>query len=281
MKKTKKIKTLGLCHKPETMGKHYKGRSKKHLSKAQEKALAKGRKVLSYLRTGRKIAEPKEPLLITEGIMEGKKRAKKHAKKLHGTSKKAYKVTHQIERLHGAKDGFNPGNMALDIAGLLTGAIGVSFLASLIPIKNAKIKPLLPLALGIIGLSMPKISKNRFANRAALGSLSIGGYALTKTFLPTMPLMGAADTAEGVGNAIANLPPEEKALLGILPDQLEYQGDPDSDATATTAGTEYIQGDDLEGAPGEMLGETNYLTGDPGEMLGDTEFIGESVSDFS
>jgi len=209
--------------------------------------------------------------------MEGKKRGRKKShKRLHGggiegkSGRGRHVVSHKY--LHGAADGFNPGNIALDIAGILAGAIGLSFIASMIPIKNAKFKSLIPIGAGILGLSMPKIAKNRFLNRASLGAMSIGGYTLTKSLVPKIPLMGATDTAEGIGEAIANLAPEEKALLGILPEQLDEQ---------QTAGEIEYQGS----APGEMLGSggpgdmlgTEMIEGNaPGEMLGAFESVGES-----
>jgi hypothetical protein len=261
---------------PATMGRHYKkGRSKKILSAKQKKSLSKGRKVLSYLRTGRAIAEPKEPILIKEGfIMAGKKKhhkAAKHSAKMHGFEgkKRQKKVHHRVSHyVSGHRDGFDAGAIGLDLAGLLAGAIGLSFVASLVPIKDAKLKTLIPIAAGILGLSLPKLSKHRFINRAALGGLAIGGYTLTKHFIPQIPLMGATDTAEGIGFAIDNLPTEEKAILGILPAQIEDR----------TAGA---QPGEMLGAngPGEMLGEIDMLEGSmPGEMLGEYEPVGASDS---
>ena len=262
-KKVKKARPLGNCHKAaETLGKHFYKRSKKRLSNAQKKSLAAGRKVLKHLRTGRKVAEPLEPLLIREGqIMAGKKRKshRKSSAKMHGFEgkRKRHTVRHVVsgrKYLHGAADGFSPKNIAVDIAGLLAGAIGVSFIASMIPVKNPKMKSLIPIIAGIAGLSFPKLAKNHFINRAALGSLAIGGYSLTKQMLPTVPLMGAADTAEGIGYAIEALPAEEKAILGILPDY-----------SAETYGEDEYNGS----APGEMLGAVEMLEGSaPGEMLG-------------
>lgn len=273
-KYTKKAKKLGNgpnCKTAETLGKHYKGRSKKHLSEKQKKALSAGRKVLKHLRTGRAVSEPKEPILIKEGYLMAKT-TKKHRKttKRHtmqgfdGRRRKRH--SRKGVQLHGAPGGFNAGSLAVDIAGLLAGAIGVSFAASMIPVKDAKIKALIPIALGLVGLSMPKLSKNHFINRAALGSLAIGGYTLTKTFLPSMPLMGASDTAEGIGYAIENLPAEEKAILGIMPtEELEYSGE------VETFGEDDFSGEvETFGAePGEMLGSQ------PGEMLGEYSELGE------
>jgi hypothetical protein len=273
----------------ETMGKHYKGKSKKRLSEKQKKALAKGRKVLSYLRTGRQVSEPKEPLLIKEGfLMASKKRKmsrKQKAALARGRNRAAARRSHGFEGFEGGKKkratvkhsivmrgaaGPDIAGMGVDLAGLLAGAIGLSLLASLIPIKNPKFKALIPMVAGFAGMFVPMIAGNRFTSRAALGGLAIGGYSLTKQLLPKIPLMGAADTAEGIGAAIENLPPEEKAILGILPEQqplIDYEN---------TNGTEEIGGE-----PGEMLGSEpgEMLGSEPGEMLGITERIG-AESDF-
>jgi hypothetical protein len=280
------------CKAAETMGKHYKGKSKKHLSENQKKALAKGRKVLNYLRTGRQVSEPKEPLLIKEGFFMAKKRRKmsgKHkaalargrkryaAKRSHGFEgfsggrKRKPRVSHVVT-MHGASKPDIAG-MGVDLAGLLAGAIGLSLIASMIPIKNPKFKALIPMVAGFAGMFVPMIAGNRFTSRAALGSIAIGGYSLTKQLVPKMPLMGAADTAEGIGAAIENLPPEEKAILGIIPDeqqQLDYSG---TDAIGGTDSIGGEPGETLGNEPGEMLGSM-----DAGEMLG-TESIGEA-SDF-
>lgn len=285
-KKGRKLGTYPGC-KAETLGKHYKGPSKKRLSAAQKKALAKGRKVLSYLRTGRAASEALEPILIKEGrFMAAKKKHHGKGKKVHGFegthSKK--KVSHRVSHvLHGAGAGFDAGGIAVDLAGLLAGAIGLSFVAGMLPVKNPKLKTLVPLGLGILGLSMPKLAKNRFINRAALGGLAIGGYSLTKQLAPALPLMGATDTAEGIGYAIQQLPAEEQAILGLLPDYSgadEYSGE---DYSGETQYSGNLPGEMLgSNEAGEMLGATEMIEGVPGEMLGaeTTEMLLGAESDF-
>lgn len=215
-----------------------------------------------------------------------KKHHKKSTAKTYGfegaSHPKKKRVSHRVSHiLHGAGAGFDAGGIAVDIAGLLAGAIGLSFVAGMIPIKNAKLKTLIPLVAGVVGLSMPKLAKNRFINRAALGGLAIGGYSLTKQLAPGMPLMGATDTAEGIGYAIQQLPAEEQAILGLLPDYSEqYSGEEQNEYSGNQPG-------EMLGSqqPGEMLGATEMLEGMPGEMLGNeaTEMImgrGGDESDF-
>jgi hypothetical protein len=249
---------------------------------------------LNYLRTGRQISEPKEPLLIKEGFLmaKGKRKMSKKQKAAlaRGRKRAAAKRSHGFEGYAGGKKRRkprvshvvtmhgDPGSVAvdtaIDLSGLLAGAIGLSLLSSVIPVKKPLIRPLIAMAAGIFGLFVPVLRENRFGNRAALGSLSIGSYSLLKQLAPKMPLMGAADTAEGIGAAIENLPPEEKAILGILPENPQQQLDYDA-----SGGTEEIGGNE----PGEMLGSEagEMLGNDPGEMLGTTERIGaDDGSDF-
>lgn len=287
------------CKKDETMGKHFKRKSKKRISEKQKKALAKGRNVLSYLRTGRLVSEPKEPLLIKEGFLMAKGKRKMSAKQkaalAMGRKRAAAKRSHGFEGFEGRKKkratvkhsivmrGGDPGpdiaGIGVDLAGLLAGAIGLSFIAGMVPIKNPKFKALIPIAAGIAGLFFPAIASNRFGSRAALGGLAIGGYSLTKQLVPKLPLMGAADTAEGIGAAIENLPEEEKAILGIIPEQvaqnqIEYQGEQfEEDMLGETEMIEGVPGEMLGNLPGEMLGS------EPGEMLGATEMIGAAADD--
>ena len=279
----RKLGTYPGCKKTEnaaTSGKYKKG--KKRLSDKQKRALAKGRKVLNYIRTGRHVSEPLEPILIKEGFLMAKgKGKKKHGKKTHGMAgmegKGKVRVIHKV--LHGDP---GPGGLGLgvDIAGLLAGAIGLSFVASFIPIKQPKIKALIPIIAGLAGLFVPAVNKNRFANRAALGAIAIGSYSMTKQLVPQIPLMGAADTAEGIGNAIMALPPEEKAILGILPENAPQAAG--SQQPGEMLGTDVISGNE----PGEMLG-TDVISGsqEAGEMLGademeGTEVISGEASDF-
>jgi hypothetical protein len=244
---------------------------------------------------GRKVPESKEKILIKEGfLMASKKRKmskKQKAALARGRRRAAGKRMRRLTGYAGGKPAHrkkrahvshvvtyrgDPGpdflGVGVDIAGLLAGAIGLSLVASIIPIKNPKFKSLIPIVAGIAGMMFPAVADNRFGSRAALGSFAIGGYTLTKILVPKIPLMGAADTAEGIGQAIENLPPEEKAILGLLPDesqpQAPFDGDPDNQETTEYLGSE--PGEMLGNEPGEMLGS------EPGEMLGMTETIGEN-----
>ena len=232
------------------------------LTAAQKKALKQGRKILKYLRTGRKISPAKEPLIIREGtFMKGKK--KKSAKKSFTAGgfegKKKYHKRPRA-RLHGELGGFDAVGLGSDIIGLIAGAIAGSALAKFIPIKNVYLKALVPIGLGAIAISIPQLSRIRIAQRAGLGALAIGGYAMTKTAFPKLPLMAGVEDAEGVARAIDGLPEEEKALLGIMPD-----------AAPNAAPDEPRQ---IAQQPGEMLGDISMIDGIPGEMLGE---MGETV----
>lgn len=289
------------CTKAGTAGAPAMKKTKKRLSARQRAALAKGRKVLKGLRKGRKISEPKEPIVLKKGeiVMDGRKSKKsrrKTAKRYHGGEfgRKKYhggefgrrkRRSRKAGRFLGEfGGGFDLAGIGTDAAGIVAGAVGASFVTRLIPIKQTLLQALVPIALGGFVVSNPKWSKQRLINRIGLGALAVGGLAITKALAPKLPLLSGADTAEGVGIAIDNLPAEEKAILGLLPD---YSGE---------AGTDY-QGTDYQGAePGEMLGNqpgemlgtdyqgTEYTGGaEPGEMLGeDFEAVtsGEDGEDF-
>lgn len=135
------------------------------------------------------------------------------------------KVSRKARRYHGGKvrrARRYSGASKMDIIGLATdivavgaGAVGASFIANKVPVKNAKIKAMIPIALGL-GLGLTKFGKSRAAKSAAGGMVAVGTLSLVKQFFPTVPLLTGADDAEGVAGAIAALPDEERALLGYV-----------------------------------------------------------------
>jgi hypothetical protein len=192
-------------------------RGKRHASQKQLAALAKGRKTLKYLRTGRKIATHKEPILIKEGrIMAGKKRhhGKKGTRKHGGEFGGEFGGKRRGRRLYGAA---NPiVELLTDTTGILGGAIATSFIANLIPIKNNIIKALIPIGLGTGTVLFPATAEIRIANRAGYGALAVGLFSLLRALAPKMPLLSGADTAEAIAKAIDQLPDDEKHILGLL-----------------------------------------------------------------
>lgn len=154
------------------------------------------------------------------------KRKSRKAKRYHGVEGKSRRTrrVHGIaggtkhrrraRRLHGAPR-MDLMGLVTDIVGVGVGAVGASFVAQKLPFPNAKIKALIPIALGL-GLGLTKFGRGRVAKSAAGGMIAVGTLSLVKQFFPTIPLLSGADDAETVAGAIDALPDEEKALLGYV-----------------------------------------------------------------
>lgn len=85
------------------------------------------------------------------------------------------------------------------------GAVGSAFIASKLPIANAKIKSAVPLALAIlITLFGRKIPMSK---PLAFGCAMAGVLSLTKQFVPALPLLSGVDSAP-------ELSTEESLMLG-------------------------------------------------------------------
>jgi hypothetical protein len=145
------------------------------------------------------------------GIAGGKRRT--HKRRYHGIA--GTKHRSRVRRYHGGIGKFDVVGLATDIVGVGVGAVGGSFIASKLPIKNAKLKALIPIVLGL-GLGMTKFGRGRVAKSAAGGMIAVGTLSLVKQFFPTLPMLTGADDAESVAGAIAALPSEEQALLGMV-----------------------------------------------------------------
>lgn len=167
------------------------------------------------------------------------KRKSRKAKKMHGFEGKARrsrryhglaggKKHRRARRYHGAPK-MDIMGFATDIISVGAGAVGASFIAQKVPVANAKIKALIPIALGL-GIGLTKFGRNRMAKSAAGGMIAVGTLSLVKQFFPTVPLLSGADDAETVAGAIDALPEEEKALLGYVVngvDGMVVEGDND------------------------------------------------------
>lgn len=212
---------------------------KRTMSAKQKAALAKGRAALKRFHAGKKRTTRKkvarkhttkrvhQPIIITEGeIMAGKKRrtsrrkATRKARRMSGVKTRTRYVTRHAKRRtrrHARLGGIGKLNVmetVTDVAGLAAGAIGASYVAKMVPVKNAKIQALIPLALGI-GLEMTKFGRGKMGKAVAGGAIAVGTLSLVKQFFPTMPLLSGAEDAESVAGAIDALPDEERAMLGL------------------------------------------------------------------
>lgn len=171
------------------------------------------------------------------------KRKSRKAKKMHGFEGKARrsrryhglaggKKHRRARRYHGAPK-MDIMGFATDIISVGAGAVGASFIAQKVPVANAKIKALIPIALGL-GIGLTKFGRNRMAKSAAGGMIAVGTLSLVKQFFPTVPLLSGADDAETVAGAIDALPEEEKALLGMVVSGVDgavIEGDDDAPET--------------------------------------------------
>ena len=217
-----------------------KARRKRKMSAAQRAALAKGRAIMKAKRkthrrtrkgsrrVSRYIPKTLEPIIIKEGTMSGRKR-KHHRKARKSYGFEGVRKHHRARRHHRRLRGdFGIGKVdimgtAQDVAGLAVGAVGSSFVANMIPIKDAKIKAIVPIALGI-GLGMTKFARGRLLKGAAAGAIAVGTLSLVKQFFPTLPLLSGAEDAASVAGAIDALNAEEKALLGLAVDGEGMEG---------------------------------------------------------
>jgi hypothetical protein len=242
-----------------------KRHKKKKLTQKQLKSLRQGRKILKHLRTGRKIAEDREPIIIKEGrLMAGKrKKGKKVKHTIYGNpsgfeGKRGKKRGSRGRYMHGASEKFNIIETGADVIGLIGGAVIGSAAGKFTPIKNNIAKSLVPFSLGIIGIAVPLLSKMRFVNRLALGSLTIGGMSLLRIVWPAAPLL-AGETAETVAAAIDNLDDEQRAIMGLLPapetageGDDEFTGEMPASETAGEDGRGDFEGEDAPLSPAHM-----------------------------
>jgi len=109
------------------------------------------------------------------------------------------KETKTTKRKHHSLSGsnrigkFNVGSAINEIAGLTVGAILTSALASKIPLANAKIKALIPIAAGLILAKMPKIKSNELLSNGCKGAIVAGALGLIRQMVPSLPLLAGDD----------------------------------------------------------------------------------------
>jgi hypothetical protein len=247
------------CSKTQTMGRHYKPDPRRKTSAKQKMALKGGRRLLKTLRKARKIAEPLEPIYITKG-RTGVQAMKKAAHKKHDAKKPRPQVYHVLRGepfggLSTAK--VKPMEQLLsfgvDSASLLGGAVVSSFGSNKLPIKNAKIRALIPIGIGLAAMLSP-FGKNRIVRAAALGSTTVGLFSLLRSLVPALPLLSGEESAETIAAAIDRLPEEEKAILGITDQSPETA---DGEYKEMAAEEDLSAEDDMSGADNETFEAVN------------------------
>jgi len=125
------------------------------------------------------------------------------------------KRSRKARRYHGAGGTrLNVVGIGSDVVGIGAGAVGGSMVAKFVPIADPRIKALIPLILGIV-LSTMKFARSRIMQAVATGSMAVGTISLVKQFLPNVPMLAGAASAEDIIASVNQLPAEEKAMLGF------------------------------------------------------------------
>jgi hypothetical protein len=170
-------------------------------------------------------SEPVEPLIIREGSvgMGKRKRRSRKARRVHGFEGRkrrsrryrGFEGRRRTRRYHGAGGTrLNVMGIGTDVVGIGAGAVAGSAVAKLVPIADPRIKAAVPLILGII-LSTMKFARSRIMQAVATGSVAVGTISLVKQFLPQIPMLAGAASAEDIIASVNQLPAEEKAMLGF------------------------------------------------------------------
>jgi len=168
-------------------------------------------------------------------------------------------------RYYGAarKPATNIMSILMQGVGITGGAVGGSMVARMIPIKDLRIKSLIPVLLGV-GIMSTKQGKKGLVKDAALGSTAIGFISLLKTLAPQVPLLAADETELALlGYADDMLDEEENAMLG-----LPIGEDDDLDDLDDLDGEEF---DDLDGEEDD-LEESEYMGIPIGEGASPADF---------
>ncbi len=162
--------------------------------------------------------------------MSGRKRKTRRARRKSvrhyggfegGRKRRSRRSRRSRARLYGfSMKSINPVGIATQIAGVGAGAVAGSFAAKYVPIANPKIKALIPILLGIVLPMLPKVGRMKIMADIATGSIAIGTISLVRQFLPSVPLLAGAESAESVVAAMNQLPDEQKAILGIQDETL-------------------------------------------------------------
>jgi hypothetical protein len=212
------------------------------LRKGRMKMMAKRKGKHSRKKSRRHVPEQLENIVIEGGTMLGRKKRRHHKRKYSGAAGELFgrKRRHHRRKYSGAAgmaglgrrkrrhySGMAGGGSGMKGAmggimdGVLVagGAVGGSLIAKFVPIQNAKIKAIVPLALGL-GIGFMKIGKKPLFHKLAVGSTAIGILALAKSFVPTLPLLAGDELMGDEYMGATQLTAEERAMLGD-----EYQGD--------------------------------------------------------
>lgn len=157
---------------------------------------------------------------------------------------KAVKRVYSYAKNKGIMDSLMQGGA------VVAGAIGAGVTANFIPMPDPRIKPLIPIAAGLLFQNM-KAFKNKAGQAIALGMIAAGGLALVKQFAPNVPLLAGEDYLD------IPYDDEDDAMLGQYEEDdpmLDYYGGEEDD---------FIDEESLDG-DSIIMGQDNWVT--PGNL---------------
>jgi hypothetical protein len=182
------------------MAKKKKTGKKRSLSVAQKRALAKGRAALAAKRKTaiikpkrKKAATRKVP--TTSIVVYEKPKNRKIAKKSTG-GKSMAKAKSTVKKYSGAARGFlkkaGMQKSITDAATAVAGGVLAGLLVNKIPVKDARIKALLPIIAGI-GIAGTIGTKNAMVKGVSNGMIILGTVALFKKLAPNVPMLAGEE----------------------------------------------------------------------------------------
>lgn len=211
------------------MAKKRTGLMKKYIKLAggSFKKAWKLQKAATKKKTGKKVSKKK---------VSRKRVAKKNpVKKVNPKPKrKAAKMPKKKRSYKKKRRRGNPGNpggrgkmtdVLIQGAAGIGGAIGAGVVANMIPIKDLRIKSLIPIAAAVL-LASTKMGRTKMMQGVITGMTVAGGLSLVRQFVPNLPLLAGEED-----DLLDYIPPEdeEAAMLGYTDDLDEDFGQDDLD----------------------------------------------------
>lgn len=230
-----------------------KATRKKAVRKKPTRKKVVRKKVTRKKVTRRKVAR-KKPVKrkTTRKVVKRRKTARKSnpkggrpmARRRKRSARKTAKRVYSYAKNKGIMDSLMQGGA------VVAGAIGAGVTANAIPMPDPRIKPIIPIAAGLLLQNM-KAFKNKPGQAVALGMIAAGGLALVKQFAPNIPLLAGEDYYD------IPLDYEDEAMLG------QFDEDPELDYYGGGEEDDYIDEDSLDG-DSIVMGQDNWVT--PGNL---------------
>ena len=181
---------------------------KKDIANQRRREKRARRKIRSY------IPPSQEPLIITKGesIMSGRRRRRHHKKACRSYGFEGRKRHRRSRRRYYGADRASPTNTVINGAVAVGGGVLASMASHYIPVTNAKLKALVPVAIGAVLAMLPMTRRNKMLQSAALGAVVVGGMSLVRQLAPNVPLL-TGDLYQGTDYFIPSQG-EQEAFLG-------------------------------------------------------------------